>query len=293
MVANPAMLIFCAAAAYSTRRLFPTWGSLLVALKMDVNWLAKRLDDRPQLHCKCQGMGRLIDTAVDNVGRIITDLRPSILDHQGLWAALEWQAQEFIETTELRADLQMHVAAQTEPPSGPDGDRWSIAVFRIFQEILSNVARIALTGILYNEAGKELGDKVFHDFAGWMMMPLALGVLQILALVVIMLVCIAFLLHARSELVAVFVVPPDGALRELRCQARFHARFAQPVGFLKEESIEFVVEHELDQIGGAKLSAFPRRAARAGEGDGERQTKERRDDTSAAPPRRPGRWPPA
>jgi signal transduction histidine kinase len=77
------------------REIHDELGSLLVALKMDTHWLAKRLDDRPPLQCKCQGMGRLIDSAVDNVGRIITDLRPSILDHQGLWAALEWQAQEF------------------------------------------------------------------------------------------------------------------------------------------------------------------------------------------------------
>ena len=125
------------------REIHDELGSLLVALKMDVGWVEKRVQDRPELSCKCHGMGRTIDTAVDNLGRIITDLRPSILDHQGLWAALEWQAQEFIETTELASDLQMHVAAQTEPPSGPDGDRWSIAVFRIFQEMLSNVARHA------------------------------------------------------------------------------------------------------------------------------------------------------
>ncbi|HUG25182.1 MAG TPA: PAS domain-containing sensor histidine kinase [Albitalea sp.] len=118
-------------------------GSLLVALKMDVNWLEKRVGDRPELQCKCHGMGRLIDTAVDNVGRIITDLRPSILDHQGLWAALEWQAQEFIETTELRHELQVHVAAGVAPPGGVAGERWAIAVFRIFQEMLSNVARHA------------------------------------------------------------------------------------------------------------------------------------------------------
>jgi exosortase len=43
--------------------------------------------------------------------------------------------------------------------------------------IFSNVVRIALTGVLFNEGGKELGDRVFHDFAGWMMMPLALGIL--------------------------------------------------------------------------------------------------------------------
>ena len=118
-------------------------GSLLVALKLDVNWLEKRVDDRPSLKDKCLGMGRIIDAAVDNLGRIITDLRPSILDHQGLWAALEWQAQEFIETTELRHDLQVHVSAGVWPPVGVLGERWAIAVFRIFQEMLSNVARHA------------------------------------------------------------------------------------------------------------------------------------------------------
>ena len=125
------------------REIHDELGSLLVALKMDVGWLERRVNDRPELTCKCHGMGRTIDTAVDNLGRIITDLRPSILDHQGLWAALEWQAQEFIETTELEPDLQMHIAAHTESPGGPDGNRWAIAVFRIFQEMLSNVARHA------------------------------------------------------------------------------------------------------------------------------------------------------
>jgi hypothetical protein len=46
------------------------------------NWLNKRIDDRPAQQGKCLGMGALIDTAVDKVGRIINDLRPSILDHQ-------------------------------------------------------------------------------------------------------------------------------------------------------------------------------------------------------------------
>ena len=121
------------------REIHDELGSLLVALKMDTQWLDKRLADRPALQCKCHGMGRLIDTAVENVGRIITDLRPSILDHQGLWAALEWQAQEFIEASELQASLQVHVAAGVPPPQGG----LAIAVFRIFQEMLSNVARHA------------------------------------------------------------------------------------------------------------------------------------------------------
>ncbi|MFD0669355.1 PAS domain S-box protein [Ramlibacter sp. MAHUQ-53] len=120
-------------------------GSLLVALKMDVNWLDKRLaelgDGEPQLRlrCKCQRMGRLIEDAVDNVGRIITDLRPSILDHQGLWAALEWQAHEFVQSAELALDWAMPEAAGL--PDLPEPQ--AMAVFRIFQEMLSNVGRHA------------------------------------------------------------------------------------------------------------------------------------------------------
>ena len=118
-------------------------GSLLVSLKLDVDWLRTRQGGRTDLAAKCQGMGARIDSAVDTLGRIITDLRPSILDHQGLWAALEWQAQEFVERTGLAADVKVHVAAGVEAPGGVAGERWSIAVFRIFQEMLSNVARHA------------------------------------------------------------------------------------------------------------------------------------------------------
>lgn len=125
-------------------------GSLLVALKMDVNWMDKRLaeqgqrspeaadDMRSRMRCKCQNMSRLIENAVDNVGRIITDLRPSILDHQGLWAALEWQAQEFVQSAELALDWCMDVDDTPEPP-----EPMAMAVFRIFQEMLSNVGRHA------------------------------------------------------------------------------------------------------------------------------------------------------
>ncbi len=125
-------------------------GSLLVALKMDVNWLDKRLSEqqartaheaeamRTRMRSKCQNMGRSIESAVDNVGRIITDLRPSILDHQGLWAALEWQAQEFVASSELALAWSMQVEAAAEPQG-----QAAMAVFRIFQEMLSNVGRHA------------------------------------------------------------------------------------------------------------------------------------------------------
>jgi PAS domain S-box-containing protein len=126
-------------------------GSLLVALKMDVTWLDKRLseqaardpqaaqDMRERLRAKCRDMGWLIENAVDNVGRIITDLHPSILDHQGLWAALEWQAHEFVRSAELELDWELRPYGGL--PELPEAA--STAVFRIFQEMLSNVGRHA------------------------------------------------------------------------------------------------------------------------------------------------------
>ena len=125
-------------------------GSLLVALKMDVGWMDKRLGEQQQrdpdaaqamrgtMQAKCRNMGRQIETAVENVGRIITDLRPSILDHQGLWAALDWQAHEFVQSAELALDWQMDVAQAAALP-----EQAAIGVFRIFQEMLSNVGRHA------------------------------------------------------------------------------------------------------------------------------------------------------
>ena len=129
-------------------------GSLLVALKMDVGWLDKRLSEQEQralaeaqnqqdnmrgkMREKCQNMGRLIENAVVNVGRIITDLRPSILDHQGLWGALEWQAHEFVQSAEQELKWCMEVHEQRDLP-----EPMAMAVFRIFQEMLSNVGRHA------------------------------------------------------------------------------------------------------------------------------------------------------
>jgi signal transduction histidine kinase len=115
-------------------------GSLLVALKLDLNWLAKRLEGREPLLRKCEDMGQTIDGAVARLGRIVTELHPSILDHQGLWAALEWQVQEFIDASALPTELRFHVAAGVPPLEGAVGERWSIAVFRIVQGVLANVS---------------------------------------------------------------------------------------------------------------------------------------------------------
>ncbi|MBR9978188.1 MAG: HAMP domain-containing protein [Bacteroidetes bacterium] len=78
-----------------------------------------------------------IDTTIQSVKRIISSLRPGLLDDLGLVAAIEWQAEEFQRRTGIFCALHI------DPPDiSLDADR-STAVFRIFQETLTNVARHA------------------------------------------------------------------------------------------------------------------------------------------------------
>jgi PAS domain S-box-containing protein len=114
-------------------------GGALTALKIDLSWLNKRLTEpgTEALKQKLKSMSELIDETIQQVRSISTELRPAILDDLGLAAAIEWQTNEFQRRTEIECRiiaLQEDVALSAEKAT---------AVFRIFQEILTNVARHA------------------------------------------------------------------------------------------------------------------------------------------------------
>ena len=112
-------------------------GQALTGLKMDVAWLQSHLDlPQPALLAKTQAMSDLIDTTVKTVRRISTELRPGILD-LSLVATIEWQLQEFQGRSGIESKL---ISAPEETRLDADG---STTVFRIFQEILTNVVRHA------------------------------------------------------------------------------------------------------------------------------------------------------
>jgi len=113
-------------------------GSTLTALKMDLDILGEKLRDAPEpVRQKRAAMDKLVEAAVATTRRIVTDLRPSILDDLGLSAALRWQALEFAK----HSGAQVHVdAGATDHQPGRDV---ALALFRIFQETLTNVARHA------------------------------------------------------------------------------------------------------------------------------------------------------
>ncbi|MGH2522597.1 MAG: histidine kinase, partial [Anaerolineales bacterium] len=120
------------------REIHDELGQALTGLKMDVSWLKSRLGKRQTaLLEKAEAMSHLIDTTVQSVRRISTDLRPGILDDLGLLAAIEWQLQDF----QMRTGVECQLNTACEEMS-LDGDA-ATALFRIFQETLTNVARHA------------------------------------------------------------------------------------------------------------------------------------------------------
>jgi signal transduction histidine kinase len=120
--------------AHIAREIHDELGQVLTGLKMEVGWLAKRLTDKDLID-KTDSMGKLIDSTVQTVRKIATGLRPEMLDDMGLIAAVGWQAKEFQKRTGIRCRVKL-------PPEGEKLDiDVATTMFRIFQEILTNVAR--------------------------------------------------------------------------------------------------------------------------------------------------------
>lgn len=113
-------------------------GQALTSCKLDLSLLANKLPPNlTPLRDKAKALSAHIDATIQTVRRIATELRPGILDHLGLIAALEWQANEFQTRTGIKCDVHTDLH---EPVLTPD---LATAFFRIFQETLTNVIRHA------------------------------------------------------------------------------------------------------------------------------------------------------
>jgi signal transduction histidine kinase len=120
------------------REIHDELGQALTALKMDAHWAGQRLDGAPDpVRARLAEMSRLIDATVHAVRRLSSRLRPKLLDDLGLSAAIEWQAHEF----ERHAGIACRITS--EPDDLVLDQTRSTALFRIFQETLTNVARHA------------------------------------------------------------------------------------------------------------------------------------------------------
>jgi signal transduction histidine kinase/sugar lactone lactonase YvrE len=135
-----------------SREIHDELGQLMTGLKMDLAWIRKRIAEQRDeisaaMHDRIQQMNSLLDQSIQTVRKIAGQLRPALLDELGLVAAMEWQAKEW----ESRTGISCHYDALTDEPKLRREQ--ATELFRIFQELLTNVARHAgaseVTVVLY------------------------------------------------------------------------------------------------------------------------------------------------
>ncbi|MBI9052896.1 MAG: PAS domain S-box protein [Bacteroidales bacterium] len=125
-------------------------GQKLTALNMDLSWLKGRtIKDIPQLSDKLNEMTDLLNSTIQDVQKIATELRPSILDDLGLIPAIEWLLKEYKSKAKLKYQFNI------SPQGLVIKKRLTVAIFRIIQEALTNVVRHANATLVKVDIIKE------------------------------------------------------------------------------------------------------------------------------------------
>lgn len=120
------------------REIHDELGQQLTGLKMDLHWLGRKINSSDnEVNNKMKESIDLINATIATVRKIATDLRPSILDDLGLLAALEWQGEEFEKRSGTKFKF-INNAGEIDVTS-----QVATGIFRIFQELLTNIARHA------------------------------------------------------------------------------------------------------------------------------------------------------
>lgn len=118
------------------REIHDELGQQLTVLKMNISWLHKGSGkDEESTREKLGETLQLIDSTMETVRRIATDLRPSILDDLGLVATLEWQTETFERNANIICKFSSRAAEMQVSPDIATG------IFRVYQECLTNVLR--------------------------------------------------------------------------------------------------------------------------------------------------------
>ncbi len=132
-------------------------GGTLVALKFEVAMLGGRVpSELAQLRERVRGAEKLVDDAIATAGRVARELRPGILKDFGLAAAIECHAEDFAQ----RTGIPIRVLS-ADADLAPDGDT-ATAVFRVFQEALTNINKHAHASEVIVSLRGDAGDLVLE-----------------------------------------------------------------------------------------------------------------------------------
>ena len=135
-----------------SRELHDELGGLLVAARMDLSWLQHRLPTSdPAIEQRFKRIHECLSAGVDLKRRVVEELRPTLLDNMGLFAALRWQFKESCRRTGLRCTESI---PETELKFAADV---AIGVFRVAQEALTNILKHA------EAKSADLAIEIQHD----------------------------------------------------------------------------------------------------------------------------------
>jgi two-component system, NarL family, sensor histidine kinase UhpB len=124
--------------AFMAREIHDELGQQLTALKLDISWMILKLtgaDDA--IREKVQNMENMISVSLKTVKKLATELHPALLDKLGIIEAIKWQSREF----EKRTNIKLELILPEEPVVL--STKTAIALFRIYQESLTNILRHA------------------------------------------------------------------------------------------------------------------------------------------------------
>jgi signal transduction histidine kinase len=144
------------------RELHDQLGGILTPARMDLAWLQSRLGEDPQYAERMSRLSTLIDQGIDLKRRIIENLRPSLLDHLGFGAAVQWYVDETCSAARLRSRVTISKLERLSPDL-------EIALYRVVQESVANIIRHAKAKnveIIVERTGTGLRIAVSDDGVG-------------------------------------------------------------------------------------------------------------------------------
>lgn len=120
------------------REIHDELGQQLTAIKMDISWIDKKIiDETGIIKNKLKNIIGLLDGSNQSIRRILSELRPGLLDERGLIEALKWLGRQFTDNTGLTV---LFSSTETEIRLA---EPQATCIFRVYQEALTNIMRYA------------------------------------------------------------------------------------------------------------------------------------------------------
>ena len=148
-----------------SRELHDRVGQNLTALSINLDIMKSQVpgNNNNGLRARIDDAAALLESTANSIENVMSELRPPMLDDYGLLPALQWYANEFYRRTGIRVSVEGDEQMKRLPQTS------EIALFRIAQEALNNVAKHAHAGhveIALTRSSTELVMAVVDDGIG-------------------------------------------------------------------------------------------------------------------------------